>query len=164
VTYPITDIIHGDIKPQNILIFKDGPDGYVARVADFGFSTWFRGDNDFILMPRSRPWYAPEYHGRGFSPDDAKRMDVYSFGMLCLWLLLGPFLGFKDVPELELLELWKRENKLSEQATRLVVEHGYFNNDVTDKLCQFFDSTLAHESDKRTIDFELILPLLTPTQ
>jgi len=90
-------------------------------------------------------------------------MDVYSFGMLCLWLLLGPFFGFNDLPELELLELWKRQNKLLEQATRLVVEHGYFN-DMTDKLCQFFDSTLAHESDKRTIDFDLILSLLAPIQ
>jgi serine/threonine protein kinase len=136
----------------------------VAKVADFGFSTWFRSDNDFILMPISEPWCAPEYHERGFSPDNAKRMDVYSFSMLCLWLLFGPFLGFKDLPELDLLQLWKSKHESSEQATRLVAVHGYFNNDMMSKLCQFFDSTLAHEPDKRSIEFELILPLLTPSR
>src|SRR5271169_388772 len=91
-------------------------------------------------------------------------MDVYSFGTLCLWLLFGPFPGFKGLPELELLEFWKSENKLSEQATRLVVEQGYFSNNLADKLCQFFDYTLAHEPNKRRIDFELILPLLAPSR
>jgi serine/threonine protein kinase len=52
------DIIHGDIKPQNVLIFEDETDHFTAKVADFGFSTMFRGDQDYVSMPRSTPWYA----------------------------------------------------------------------------------------------------------
>ena len=39
-----------------------------------------------IHMPRSRGWNAPEWHHRGFTYRDAEKMDVYSFGLLCLWL------------------------------------------------------------------------------
>jgi Ser/Thr protein kinase RdoA (MazF antagonist) len=29
-------IIHGDIKPHNVLVFKNAEGGYVAKVIDFG--------------------------------------------------------------------------------------------------------------------------------
>lgn len=80
-----TDIIHGDIKPENILISKtDSSKTYVAQVIDFGYST-LRTDRP-ITMPRSYGWTAPEWHHRGFQYLDAEKMDVYSFGLLCLWL------------------------------------------------------------------------------
>jgi serine/threonine protein kinase len=81
-------IIHGDIKPENVLIFGNKTDGFVAKSSDFGYSTIVAGD-DRINMPKSHPWYAPEHHHRGFKHDGAKKMDAYSFGMLCLWLLFN---------------------------------------------------------------------------
>ena len=33
------DIIHGDIKPQNVLVFKDSVGKTTVRVTDFGYST-----------------------------------------------------------------------------------------------------------------------------
>ena len=79
------DVIHGDIKPENILISKaDNAAAYVAQVIDFGYST-LRTDQP-INMPRSHGWTAPEWHHRGFNYADAEKMDVYSFGLLCLWL------------------------------------------------------------------------------
>ncbi|CAD6584160.1 MAG: hypothetical protein ASARMPRED_001618 [Alectoria sarmentosa] len=80
-----SNIIHGDIKPENILISKtEDSAAYVAQVTDFGYSTMHT--DHLIHMPRSRGWNAPEWHHRGFTYRDAEKMDVYSFGLLCLWL------------------------------------------------------------------------------
>ena len=185
MTYPSIDIIHGDIKPANILIFKDSSRHYVAKVADFGFSTCFRGDHDLISMPKSIPWNAPEYHYRSFEPPAAKRMDIYSFGMLCLWLIFGVsssatmplppqtphdkghFICFEDTQQkLNLLQYWKsdRNNKLLEWVTWLVVEHGCFKNEMSDRLSRFFNLTLVFEPEKREINIGNLLHFLSPTR
>ena len=38
-------------------------------------------------LPKSRPWNAPEHHFGEFTAPVAKQTDVYSFDMLCLWVL-----------------------------------------------------------------------------
>ncbi|KAL8726452.1 MAG: hypothetical protein Q9166_006705 [cf. Caloplaca sp. 2 TL-2023] len=84
------NIIHGDIKPENVLIFNENNEnsyGYYAKLSDFGYSTWFARDDELIKMPKSQPWCAPEWHHRGFRVSDAMKMDAYSFGMLSFWLL-----------------------------------------------------------------------------
>ena len=80
-------VIHGDIKPENVLVFSENDGAYVAKVTDFGYSTLFTTDSDLIKMPKSWPWTAPERHHREILPIQARKMDAYSFGMLCLWLL-----------------------------------------------------------------------------
>lgn len=62
---------------------------YVAGVADFGYSTWLANETERVKMPGSRPWVAPEWHHCGFTTDHvgAMKMDAYSFGALCLWIL-----------------------------------------------------------------------------
>ena len=84
-----TDIIHGDIKPQNVLIFKGHDGEYTARVTDFGYSTRYANDINFIVMPRSWPWFAPEHDrdNRMWRSFEAKRMDYFSFDLSCLWFL-----------------------------------------------------------------------------
>ncbi|KAF8539361.1 kinase-like domain-containing protein, partial [Trichophaea hybrida] len=81
------NIIHGDIKPQNVLIFKDATGKTTVKVADFGYSTLTAGARGKVYLPKSRPWNAPEHHVREFTAPDAKLTDVYSFGMLCLWVV-----------------------------------------------------------------------------
>ncbi|KAF2806243.1 kinase-like protein [Mytilinidion resinicola] len=178
-------IIHGDIKPHNILVFP-GSDGKVtAKVADFGFATWFRSRDDLIAMPRSVPWNAPEHRGQKFRPLDAQRMDVYSYGMLCLWLLFGV-----DTPENVLLPLstilqddqtlcfdvlgslgkenllliWKMDenDKLLDWATWLVLEHTHISATVQRVLLEFFRSSLSFHSSRRTTDLDHLLCLLAP--
>lgn len=51
----ISGIIHGDIKPENILIFTDDSGGYTARVTDFSCSTVFANETDLVSMPKSWP-------------------------------------------------------------------------------------------------------------
>ncbi|KAL6909112.1 kinase-like domain-containing protein [Trichoderma evansii] len=87
------DIIHGDIKPENVLIFAAETDNKVnTRVTDFGYSTLHAKNSAEaqIRLPFSVPWNAPETvadRDRLFSVHDAKLTDIYSFGMLCAWVL-----------------------------------------------------------------------------
>ena len=52
-------------------------------------------------MPESEPWNAPEYCARHFKSEEAKQMDVYSFAMLCVWLLFEaqPPMGLAPQPD-----------------------------------------------------------------
>lgn len=84
-------IVHGDIKPQNVIIFKELSGAYMARVTDFGYSSRFSSEDDRFALPRSEPWSAPEVTraAQKFKPSQARKADVFSFAMLCLWLLFS---------------------------------------------------------------------------
>ncbi|KAF5553614.1 serine threonine kinase [Fusarium napiforme] len=71
-------IIHGDIKPANVLIFKDPQLTYVAKIADFG-SSLLRSD---IKSPMKLPfgsgfWQAPECRDH-LDGDQLTKADIYS--------------------------------------------------------------------------------------
>lgn len=125
-------IIHGDIKPGNVLIFEDDS-RVTAKVADFGFATCLQSGKELLSMPISEPWNAPEYSDHLFQPESARKMDIYSFALLCAWLLFeaGSSSGFSLPRDINLktdqyvsfeprqsgknlLELWKKDssNKL----------------------------------------------------
>lgn len=88
-------IIHRDMKPENILLAKDGR----IKVADFGLA---RGSSlgstmtiDSSVILGSVSYLSPEQVERGIA--DA-RSDIYSLGIMCFELLTGkkPFEG--DTP------------------------------------------------------------------
>ncbi|KAF8460918.1 hypothetical protein BDZ91DRAFT_798421 [Kalaharituber pfeilii] len=88
-------IVHGDIKPGNILIFdsKDG-NGYTAKLADFGFSVSQARNKDFHsdseiwkLRGRTWPWNDPECHLYRTWPQ-LQKSDVFSYGLL-IWSVLS---------------------------------------------------------------------------
>ena len=60
-----------------------------AKVADFGYCTLTMGESGKVSLPKPRLWIAPEHHFGEFKTLEAKKTDVYSFGMLCLWFLFG---------------------------------------------------------------------------
>ncbi|KAF2808305.1 kinase-like protein [Mytilinidion resinicola] len=180
----LNNIIHGDIKPQNVLMFKDGPGAYTAKVADFGFSTHFRGEKDLINITTSVPWNAPEHHGRAFYPQDAKAMDVYSFGMLCLWLLFDveasettpyhletvnvaesfSFEGQDWSKKGDALLLWKESDRLLDWATQLAAGDRRLKAEAKDRVTQFFQSSLCVDPQKRITDWRCILSFLDPAR
>ena len=181
IAYQTAGIIHGDIKPGNVLIFEDDA-RVVAKVADFGFATCLQGDNDLISIPISEPWNAPEYDDHYFRPEAAKKMDVYSFALLCTWLLFeaGSTNGLLPPPdtnletgqtvrfetrqsEKNLLQLWKRDrdDKLAKWISWLVREDVRLNGRIKDNLIQFFRSALAFDPDSRCMEFEQLLALLS---
>ena len=165
-----------------MLAFEDNS-RIVAKVADFGFATCFQSHEDLVLMPDIKLWNAPEHHARSFRPIQAKQMDTFSFGLLCFWLIFkagsssdlplppsmvlenGQFVSFeKDQPEKNLLQLWRRDDKLVEWVCWLVYEDPHLGNSTKDRLIPFFRSTLTFEPQSRCIDFGRLLDLLVPNR
>jgi serine/threonine protein kinase len=150
------DIIHGDIKPENVLIFKDSSDMYVAKVADFGYSTAF-AESGGIIMPCSRTWVAPEWmNGHKFKFSDARKMDAYSFGMLCFWLLLFEFPG-----SLNLSTLRNRNTDMMTVSNELIEQKADYTISQRQNLSKLFSLTLSNNPNRRSLNFDEILSCLT---
>ena len=169
-----TDVSHRDIKPSNALAFKDGAGDRFANLADFAYAGWAIGNTDNILVhpPRSWPWDAPEYHHRGFTVSAVKKMDVYSFGLLCLWLLYFDKEPLMDtaanvkhgnqwpLERFKTLNSMKHEDTLSDFACiRVESAQGLSANESRD-LQQFFRSTIVFDSQKRASDLRELIVLL----
>lgn len=86
-------IIHRDIKPQNIMLLKDG----MTKVADFGIASLENTieENNGETVG-SVHYIAPE-QARGEAPD--ARSDIYSLGIVMYEMLTGklPYVGNSDV-------------------------------------------------------------------
>ena len=165
-----------------MLIFEEDS-RVVAKVADFGFATCLQGDNDLLSIPVSEPWNAPEYYDHHFRPEPAKKMDVYSFALLCTWLLFeagspgglslppdtnletGQFISFEPRHSgKNLLQLWKKDSndKLVRWISWLVRENECLKSSMKDNFVRFFWSALAFDPESRCLEFEQLLALLRP--
>ncbi|KAH7161775.1 hypothetical protein EDB81DRAFT_925478 [Dactylonectria macrodidyma] len=99
-------IVHGDVKPDNILIF-DAPERpadaqgskirLCAKIGDFGFSvSESQASAKWTLRGRTWPWNDPDWN-RPRTWDELTKTDVYSYGLLCwttlsmqsIWKLFG---------------------------------------------------------------------------
>jgi len=190
------DVIHGDVKPQNVLVFKDTSGETIVKVADFGYSTLVAGgplargeapaagdkpaghpanEAGNVFLPKARPWNAPEHHFGGFTPPEAKLTDVYSFGMLCLWVLVGSVPVVQNSTEYEFkgstgaltsLEQLKYDDKMEHFANQLMESMSLesINAEHRTRLKEFFSLTIALNPTKRTSDFGKLLDLLNQTR
>lgn len=78
-------IVHGDIKPKNVLVFEENNKPTV-KLADFGFSAFASSKN--LTLGGTVPWMAPEVQSqRSHTLSQAKKTDMFSFGLLVLWIL-----------------------------------------------------------------------------
>ncbi|KAI3441037.1 ANK_REP_REGION domain-containing protein [Psidium guajava] len=96
-----TQIIHCDIKPQNILMDKNR-----AKISDFGLAKLLNADQTrtFTGIRGTRGYVAPEWHQN--KPVTVKA-DVYSFGIVLLEIICGRRKVDVDLPESEaILEDW----------------------------------------------------------
>lgn len=180
-----TATFHGDVKPTNVLIFQEDSGRYVAKISDFGFSSLAMTD-DCITVPRTRPWNAPEWHHRGFTLKGAKKLDVYSFGMLCLWLLCKDTLFETSREPLPILKEWDRvdlftqhpegfpgrtflevlkaEDQMPILARELLTLNTGLDQERKSKLSKLFLLCLTREPTDRSSDFVEILELLSQTK
>ncbi|KAK4199966.1 kinase-like domain-containing protein [Triangularia verruculosa] len=89
-------IAHGDIKPQNIVIFpQESQRGlFTAKLTDFGYSV-FEFEEHPTLPAWTEDWSAPEaspniHDGQQIDTfQDIKATDVYSYGLVAVSVILG---------------------------------------------------------------------------
>jgi serine/threonine protein kinase len=175
-------IIHGDVKPENALIFRRDDGSYVARVTDFGYSSRFANKDDNISMPKTEPWVAPEHQTR-CTPGQAWSMDIFSFGMLCLWVICEKYLSaMVSLPEegtwakdyqhylldgnkcaiLQFLGHLKRDNKLIPFAQHVIAADDDLTAEEAKTIWRFLNSSLIDDPHLRGNNLEEFLVSLIP--
>ena len=153
-------IVHGDIKPANILVSETDEGNYVAKAADLGYSTVFTSADMLVYMPGSQNWVAPEWGPYTTTNlEGALKMDVYSFGLLCIWLL---FYNIHRNDTSGFYEDTKAEQSTLVLARRLVTEAVGLDAQQIHRLTRLFESTLASDPAGRSADFGGLLRLLVP--
>lgn len=168
-------VVHGDIKPENVLIDKGPePSTFGVKMTDFGYSCYGSTDEDLVKLPRSQPWEAPEHHPRWFTLAAAKKTDIYSFGLLCLWLLfpgenlttqLGEinldlaFGGEKGQPQAQ-LETLKHEGSILDCALELLFHHSELDEGVSSRLRCVFNLSLQLDPAERASTMHRFVELL----
>ncbi|KAK4160232.1 kinase-like domain-containing protein [Cladorrhinum sp. PSN259] len=118
------DAVHLDIKPDNLLVFLStgGSRKYLVKLSDFGLSVIMSGGRKTKLRPATM-WSAPENDdARTYSVDQVKRVYIYMFGMVCVWLLFGE--------QLDDLVNYETDEKVLERYRELVRQQGG-QDDVT---------------------------------
>ncbi|KAL8655378.1 MAG: hypothetical protein Q9210_000912 [Variospora velana] len=177
------DIVHGDVKCENVLVFEKDDAGQgeksafnlQCKLTDFGVS---RHPDGGVSLGGSRPWQAPECsRGAYFHIEAAKRTDIYSFGML-LWRVMfdgDPFKKLEGSSTFEAKNDKERRDKRNEAVTALkkddrLVHHVYetlavsekFDRSQIEMLSEVMSMTLALDPSRRELDLKRIIKLLSP--
>lgn len=138
-------------------------------MTDFGYSCLGSSDDDLVRLPQSKPWQAPEYHSRWFPLQLAKKMDYYSFGLLCLWLLFSKeklitpefqtinvdlaFAGRDEEAE-RILEMLKKNGHLPTCVESLVSQEPSLSQDARCFLKAFLSTALHRDPARRVLDID----------
>ena len=155
-----------------MLVFKDATAKATVKVTDFGYSTLVRSTDGRVFLPKSRPWNAPEYRYGEFTVAEAKKTDIYSFGLLCLWVLFGSmriqqnFAGCtfeSSIGPRTSLEQLKDDDKVEHIANQLLesVPLAGLNAMHRIRLKEFFSLTVLRNPEKRTSKFARLVSLLS---
>ncbi|KAI0968145.1 hypothetical protein F4678DRAFT_443414 [Xylaria arbuscula] len=171
-------IVHGDIKPGNVLVFGD--EEPVPKLADFGFAAF--ASNKHIRIVGTEIWRAPEVTSRlTHTLKQAKLSDAFSFGLLCLWVIfrqdllkrhqaqpqpankssgwlesLSRWLGFGVAKPLDpdIHQIGIHNNRIASMNTAkaLAIElvDSMLDKTWKNSLAQLFESTLEVDAEKRS--------------
>lgn len=126
-----------------------------------------KSDRDYARTPRSIPWDAPEWHHREHDFRALVKMDIYSFALLCLWLLFGEQCVQKGIlldsyqeGQYERLRLLKTDNQLTMMAVDLVYQNKDLSTGQARRLAWLFESCLTASVRTRERDIAKILRYL----
>ncbi len=129
-------IIHRDIKPNNVMITKDG----MVKVTDFGLAkdqTSFT--NTMTIASGGTLYYMSPEHVKGFSFTD-KRSDIYSIGMTLFEMITGnvPFQNINSDFDI-------RESIIRKEFERPTT----FNPDIPIQLEEIIIKSIAKNPEER---------------
>ena len=145
------DVVHGDLKCENILLFL-GPDDdtrYLvvrAKLCDFGhsiiLSDYTDRESKIKMMLGTRPWHAPELlFGYPTRIRDLASADIYSFGLILGQILLRGVSPFQHLAKEE-IDTLKRQD--TEQDL---------------KICEFIKQAVDTQNDRHGYLFDQIFKL-----
>ena len=161
-------------------MFQNDDGQVLAQIIDFGYSSVCSTDEDQVHLPHSIPWAAPEVLHQispKFKVRDAKKTDVYSFALVCLYTLFWRHFGVEDAegatPAMTEKERgWRSESKLHALKTsggaggiiskvnQLIDDEAGLSEDRKASLREFFQLTLSNR-DSRNADFNILLGYLS---
>jgi len=110
-------IIHGDVKPENIIMCSHREKILVPKLADFGFAVIESTESSEVLIGGTRTWRAPE----SFSPIPVAKLkltDVYSFGLVAWSIAIDgtdPFSLMLSDPRLQSEDRFAEVDRLKSQ-------------------------------------------------
>ena len=99
------NIVHRDVKPENILISKSTNDLLSIKLIDFGSCNYIKKNENFTLKVGSPYYIAPEV----LKHDYNSKCDIWSIGVI-LYILLVGYPPFKAKNKTELFNMIKRGN------------------------------------------------------
>ncbi|KAK7943800.1 TPR-like protein [Apiospora aurea] len=151
-----------EVSSTNVLIFKDqATDTFTAKAIDFGFSSRYVNDDDVLRLARTPPWDAPEVRKyTEFKPIDARKADVFSFGMLCLWVLFEQNLSSENSIWSQLHPQLETRDAMARLAT-LKADNKLF---LREQLRRFFELSLGIDPNTRPSNLQHLLTCLDPNR
>lgn len=117
-------VVHGDVKPANILVFPrpDSRDSFVVKLTDFGHSV-IESDRQGILPAFTPQWCAPEAtrddDSQSMTFQELKATDVYSYGLVVLSIMIGRSF-YLDYKQTEDIQRHKQAGTLLQQSVEQV--------------------------------------------
>jgi serine/threonine protein kinase len=156
-------IVHGDLKSENVLIFKDLEEGrMVAKLADFGSSVVDYDVGDEMFLPAyTIPWNAPEYQRR-IPGDHLQFADVYSFGMLVFRTIIDGVNPFKIPPfAVHGLDIETRAQQLKtdpefRSLAAVMMSERCRPDVVVDDVCAILELTLILDPPQRDLKAAIV--------
>jgi serine/threonine protein kinase len=163
-------IIHGDVKPDNILVFRHPGRKYLAKLSDFGSSVFLHDSPALNRLKTGTPlWQAPECL-QLIESSQLARTDIYSLGMVIHDIFLNGLYSsiIKAMPSSE-VQLMKDDDliKLHAAQTQLLLAKGRagsgieeYDKEVHENLGLLLYTMLSKDPKDRTSSTREVLQRL----
>lgn len=120
-----------------------------------------------MKLPISRPWNAPEHtrSAREWTFEQAVKTDIFSYGMLCLWVLFGRYFEnlIQDKRDGRYGISTVKEN-IRQLSDQLLNDEPYLTVEQRKSLRKFFASSLHEDPEQRESNMLKLLRVLDPKQ
>ncbi|KAF9760661.1 hypothetical protein IL306_004212 [Fusarium sp. DS 682] len=157
-------IVHGDVKPSNLLVFKHPSRKMVVKVSDFGFAMPTQGGQ---LIGSTEVYRPPEADSGQNDSRYLRQQDIYSFG-LTFWTILGDGVAYHStLPEGDKFEnVWKlkKSNLIASLATFNVLHRLRNESYPLMTLAKIILTSLQLSAEKRFSNMSKIIDHLEITK